>query len=60
MCNIKAVAIGPVTRQALFDAEIEVYATASKPDPTSLLEAISNAEKIQVKEWCILLCCYFL
>ncbi|XP_029045510.1 uroporphyrinogen-III synthase [Osmia bicornis bicornis] len=50
MCNIKAVAIGPVTRQALFDAEIEVYATASKPDPASLLEAISNAEKIQVKE----------
>ncbi|XP_012153956.1 uroporphyrinogen III synthase 1 [Megachile rotundata] len=50
MCNIKAVAIGPVTRQALFDADIEVFATASKPDPASLLEAISNAEKMQVSE----------
>ncbi|CAK9813717.1 Uroporphyrinogen-III synthase [Anthophora quadrimaculata] len=42
--NIKAVAIGPVTRQALVDAGLEVSATASKPDPMSLLEAIIAAE----------------
>ncbi|CAK9822546.1 Uroporphyrinogen-III synthase [Anthophora retusa] len=44
MSNIKAVAIGPVTRQALVDAGLEVSATASKPDPMSLLEAIIAAE----------------
>ncbi|XP_054011737.1 uroporphyrinogen-III synthase [Hylaeus anthracinus] len=50
MSMIKAVAIGPVTRQALFDAGLDSFATASKPDPVSLLEAISNAEKYEVNE----------
>ncbi|KOC64797.1 Uroporphyrinogen-III synthase [Habropoda laboriosa] len=50
MSNVKAVAIGPVTRQALVDSGLEVSATASKPDPMSLLEAINDAEKNEVAE----------
>ncbi|XP_076234727.1 uroporphyrinogen III synthase 1 [Calliopsis andreniformis] len=50
MSNIKAVAIGPVTRQALLDAGLEAIATASKPDPESLLEAINNAQKSEVSD----------
>ncbi|XP_015179973.1 PREDICTED: uroporphyrinogen-III synthase-like [Polistes dominula] len=41
--NIKAVAIGPTTKQSLIQAKFEVYATAANPNPTSLLEAINNA-----------------
>ncbi|XP_076638134.1 uroporphyrinogen III synthase 1 [Colletes latitarsis] len=48
--NIKAVAIGPVTKQALFDAGLDTFATAVKPDPISLLKAISDAEKNEVNE----------
>lgn len=48
--KVKAVAIGPVTRQALFDIGLECFATASKPDPISLLEAINDAEKNEVNE----------
>ena len=42
--NVRAVAIGPVTRQAILDAGLVAFATAGKPDPSSLLEAISDAE----------------
>lgn len=42
---IKAVAIGPVTKQALLDAGLKVFAVASKPDPAALLQAIINAEE---------------
>lgn len=41
--NIKAVAIGPVTKQSLIDAGFLIYATAAKPDPKSLLQAINEA-----------------
>lgn len=41
---IKAVAIGPVTKQALLDAGFKVFAAANKPDPAALLQAISDAE----------------
>ncbi|XP_047355808.1 uroporphyrinogen-III synthase [Vespa velutina] len=41
--NIKAVAIGPVTEQSLIESDFTIYATASKPNPASLLEAINNA-----------------
>ncbi|XP_043672209.1 uroporphyrinogen-III synthase-like [Vespula pensylvanica] len=42
--NIKAVAIGPVTKQSLIEADFTIYATATKPNPASLLEAINNAD----------------
>lgn len=48
MNNVKAVAIGPVTGQALFNAGLNIFAIANKPDPVSLLNAISNAEKSEV------------
>ncbi|XP_043583239.1 uroporphyrinogen-III synthase [Bombus pyrosoma] len=50
MNNIKAVAIGPVTEQALVHAGLKVFATANKPDPISLLKAISDAEKSGLDE----------
>lgn len=43
--NIKAVAIGPVTKQSLIDAGFLIYATAEKPDPNALLQAITYARK---------------
>ncbi|XP_076284407.1 uroporphyrinogen III synthase 1 [Lasioglossum baleicum] len=46
--NIKAVAIGPVTKHALLNADLEVFATADKPDSSSLLEAIVNAERSEI------------
>ena len=62
MNNIKAVAIGPVTEQALVHAGLKVFATANKPDPISLLKAISDAEKSGLDEktewWNCLLFCY--
>ncbi|KOX78820.1 Uroporphyrinogen-III synthase [Melipona quadrifasciata] len=48
MNNVKAVAIGPVTGQALLNAGLNIFAIANKPDPVSLLNAISNAEKSEV------------
>lgn len=42
--NIKAVAIGPVTAEALFKAGLSVYATAAKPVPQALLEAIKKID----------------
>lgn len=48
--NIKAVAIGPVTRQALLDAGLKVFATANKPDPVSLLDAINDADETEFNE----------
>lgn len=50
MNNIKAVAIGPVTRQAIIDSGLEAFATASKPDPVSLLEAVNSVQKNEVNE----------
>lgn len=50
MNNVKAVAIGPVTGQALLNAGLNVFAVANKPDPMSLLNAISNAEKSEIDE----------
>ncbi|CAL7949504.1 unnamed protein product [Xylocopa violacea] len=50
MRNVKAVAIGPVTRQALIDAGLKDFATANKPDPISLLKAINDAEECEIFE----------
>ncbi|KAI4487222.1 hypothetical protein M0804_005371 [Polistes exclamans] len=41
--NIKAVAIGPTTKQSLIDANFVIYATAASPNPAALLEAINDA-----------------
>ncbi|XP_031833780.1 uroporphyrinogen III synthase 1 [Nomia melanderi] len=49
MINVKAVAIGPVTKQALLNADLHVFATADKPEPFSLLEAIVIAESDEVR-----------
>lgn len=48
MNNVKAAAIGPVTKQALLKADMDVFATADKPDSNSLLEAILNAERSEI------------
>ncbi|XP_066587512.1 uroporphyrinogen-III synthase [Prorops nasuta] len=45
MINIKAVAIGPVTAEALRKTGFTVCAVANKPKPTSLLEAIKEADQ---------------
>jgi len=45
--NIKAVAIGPVTRDALINSGFSVYATADKPEPTALMHAITAAESME-------------
>lgn len=45
--TIKAVAIGPVTEKCLLEHNIHVYATAQKPEPQSLLQAILEAEKME-------------
>ncbi|XP_011167122.1 uroporphyrinogen-III synthase isoform X2 [Solenopsis invicta] len=42
--DIKAVAIGPVTRDALINSGFNVYATADKPEPAALMRAIKAAE----------------
>lgn len=46
--DIKAVAIGPTTRDALISFGFNIYATADKPEPTSLLSAILTAESKDV------------
>ncbi|XP_017885369.1 uroporphyrinogen-III synthase [Ceratina calcarata] len=45
--KVKAVAIGPVTSQALRDAGLKIFATAGKPEPTSLIKAISDSERCE-------------
>ncbi|KAL6265558.1 hypothetical protein P5V15_002354 [Pogonomyrmex californicus] len=45
--DIKAVAIGPVTRDALINSGFNVYATADKPEPTALMQAIIAAESME-------------
>lgn len=42
--NIKAVAIGPVTKHALINSGFNVYTTADKPEPEALMRAITTAE----------------
>jgi len=44
--DIKAVAIGPVTRDALINSGFNVYATADKPEPAALMHAIVAAESM--------------
>jgi len=44
--DIKAVAIGPVTKDALIDSGFNVYATANKPEPAALVQAITAADSI--------------
>lgn len=45
--DIKAVAIGPVTKDALINSGFNVYATANKPEPAALMQAITVAESIE-------------
>lgn len=45
--EIKAVAIGPVTRDALINSGYNVYATADKPEPAALIHAITAAESLE-------------
>lgn len=45
--DIKAVAIGPVTREALIKFGFKIYATADKPEPAALMRAIATAENAQ-------------
>lgn len=45
--DIKAIAIGPVTRDALINSGYNVYATADKPEPAALLHAITAAESME-------------
>lgn len=45
--DIKAVAIGPVTRDALINSGFNVCATADKPEPTALKHAIVAAESMK-------------
>ncbi|TGZ47117.1 uroporphyrinogen-III synthase [Temnothorax longispinosus] len=45
--HIKAIAIGPVTRDALINSGFNVYATADKPEPVALMHAIRAAETMK-------------
>lgn len=45
--NIKAVAIGPVTKHALINSGFNVYTTADKPEPEALMRAITTAECLE-------------
>jgi len=45
--DIKAVAIGPVTKDALINSGFNVYATADKPEPAALMHAIRAAESME-------------
>lgn len=45
--DIKAVAIGPVTKDALINSGFNIYATADKPEPTSLIHAIKAVNCIE-------------
>lgn len=42
--DVKAVAIGPVTREALIKFGFKIHATADKPEPAALMRAITTAE----------------
>lgn len=42
--TIKAVAIGPLTKDALVNFNFNVYATADKPEPAALVHAITVAK----------------
>ncbi|XP_011868249.1 PREDICTED: uroporphyrinogen-III synthase-like [Vollenhovia emeryi] len=48
--DIRAVAIGPVTRDALINSGFNVYATADKPEPAALIHAITAAESTDESE----------
>lgn len=45
--DVRAVAIGPVTRDALISSGFKVYATADKPEPAALMRAITAAESME-------------
>lgn len=45
--DIKAVAIGPVTRDALINSGFSVYATADKPEPVALMHAITAVKSME-------------
>lgn len=45
--NIKAVAIGPVTRDALVNSGFNVNAIADKPEPAALMHAITTSESVE-------------
>lgn len=45
--NIKAVAIGPVTKHALINSGFNVYTTADNPEPEALTRAIKTAECLE-------------
>lgn len=45
--QIKFVAIGPVTQQAIVDAGLEVYATSRQPEPVALCDALINRTTIR-------------
>lgn len=45
--DIRAVAIGPVTKDAMINFGFNVYATADKPEPTALIRAITAAESAE-------------
>ncbi|XP_011314418.1 uroporphyrinogen-III synthase [Fopius arisanus] len=44
IARIKAVAIGPVTAEALKELGLRIYATAAKPDSQALLKSIEEAQ----------------
>lgn len=48
--DIKAVAIGPVTKDALIDSGFNIYATADKPEPASLIHVIKAVDIENVSE----------
>lgn len=45
--DLRAVAIGPVTRDAMINFGFTVYATADKPEPAALVHAIATAESVE-------------
>lgn len=45
--NLRAVAIGPVTKDAMINLGFNVYATADKPEPAALIRAIMAAESAE-------------
>ncbi|EZA50576.1 Uroporphyrinogen-III synthase [Ooceraea biroi] len=47
--DVKAVAIGPVTRDALISLDFNVHATADKPEPAALMRVIVTADKYTEK-----------
>ncbi|KAL0134446.1 hypothetical protein PUN28_001317 [Cardiocondyla obscurior] len=45
--DIKAIAIGPVTKDALINSGFSVFATADKPEPAALMHAITVSESTE-------------